>query len=87
MERPLKIEYMWEVDTMDTITIRAHFDGERILLDEPFELEPNAPLIVTVLPKNQLDAEHEGWLRLSKKGLEAACGEDEVEYSMDLIKS
>ena len=69
---------------MDTISIPAHFDGERILLDEPVELEPNTRLIVTVLP-NQ-DAERESWLSLSGKRLEDAYGEDEEEYSLDLIK-
>jgi hypothetical protein len=69
---------------MDTISIAAHFDGERILLDEPVELEPNTRLIVTVLP-NQND-ERESWLRLSAKRLEDAYGDDEEEYSTDLIK-
>lgn len=32
--------------------IPAHFDGERILLDEPVELEPNTKLTVTVLSKS-----------------------------------
>jgi len=32
--------------------IPAHFDGERILLDEPVELEPNSKLTVTVLSKS-----------------------------------
>jgi hypothetical protein len=34
----------------DPISVLAHFDGERILLDEPIELEHNARLVVTVLP-------------------------------------
>ena len=42
---------------MDTISIPAHFDGERILLDEAVELEPNTRLVVTVLPNH--DAERE----------------------------
>lgn len=69
---------------MDTISIPAHFDGERILLDEPVELEPNTKLIVTVLPKH--DAERESWLRLSAERLKDAYGEDEEEYSTALIK-
>ncbi len=32
---------------METVTLRAHFEGKHILLDEPFELEPNTELIVT----------------------------------------
>ncbi len=69
---------------MNSISIPAHFDGERILLDEPFELEPDTKLIVTVIPKH--DAERESWLRLSGKKLEEAYGEDEAEYSLDSIK-
>jgi hypothetical protein len=69
---------------MDTISIPAHFDGERILLDEPIELEPNTKLIVTVLPKN--DAEYQSWLRLSNQKLEDAYGEDEKEYPLDSIR-
>lgn len=68
---------------MNNVSIPAHFDGERILLDEPFELEPNAKLIVTVLPNT--NAEHESWLRLSGKRLEDAYAEDEPDYSLDLI--
>ena len=48
---------------MSNVSIPAHFDGEHILLDEPFELEPNTKLIVTVLEKH--DAEHDSWLGLS----------------------
>ncbi len=32
------------------------------------------------------DDEHEAWLNLSIQGLEEAYGEDEPEYSSDLIK-
>jgi hypothetical protein len=69
---------------MSNISIPAHFDGERILLDEPIELEPNTKLIVTVLGGN--DAEHESWLRLSGLGLETAYGTDEEEYSLDSMR-
>jgi hypothetical protein len=71
---------------MDTVTLRAHFDGERILLDEPFELERNTKLIVIPLPQDQPDAEREVWLLFSRNRLEEAYGDDEVEYSLDLIK-
>ena len=32
------------------------------------------------------DDEHEAWLNLSMQGLEEAYGEDEPEYSTDLVK-
>lgn len=50
---------------MNGISVPAHFDGERILLDEPLNLEPNTKLLVTVLPN--VDIEHESWLLLSGK--------------------
>lgn len=69
---------------MGNISFPAHFDGERILLDEPVELEPNTKLIVTVLGK--IDAEHDSWLGLSASGLENAYAPDEEEYSLDSIR-
>ncbi len=70
---------------METKTLRAHFDGNQILLDEPFELEPNVELIITVLPKPS-DEEREDWAQLSLESLARAYGDDEPEYSLDLIK-
>jgi hypothetical protein len=77
---------MYEDINMNTITLRAHFDGEQICLDDPFELKPDAKLIVTVLPEEQFDDEHGIWLLFSQKGLETAYGEDETEYALDFIK-
>ncbi len=71
---------------MPIIALPAHFDGERICLDETFELEQDAKLIVTVLPKQKSDIEHENWLLLSGQGLERVYGEDEPEYSQNLLK-
>ncbi len=71
---------------MHTITLRAHFDGKQIRLDEPYELKPDTKLIITVLPGQKLDDEYESWLLLSNKGLTQAYGENEVEYSLNQIK-
>jgi hypothetical protein len=65
------------------ISIPAHFDGERILLDESVELERNARLIVTILPSG--DAERETWLRFSATRLNAAYNGDD-DYPLDAIK-
>ena len=49
---------------MPTIALQAHFDGERIILDEKFDLPLNAALMVTVLPqpaRAESDSEEE-WL-------------------------
>ncbi|HEX8598398.1 MAG TPA: hypothetical protein VF952_07770 [Chloroflexia bacterium] len=73
---------------MDGKTLRAHFDGQQIVLDEPFELEPDTELLVTVLPKEQVeeDAEQQAWLNLSLTRLQDAYSEHEPEYSLDMIK-
>ena len=50
---------------MPTVAIPAHYDGERIILDEPFDLPTHAPLMVTILPaasESDPDAEN-AWLR------------------------
>ena len=69
---------------MEPVSIPAHFDGQQILLDEPYEIEPNSKLIVIVLPDH--DSEHDSWVRLSAESLPQAYGDDEEEYSLDLIR-
>ena len=68
------------------VTLKAHFDGEQIRLDEPFELEPDMELVITVLPKDYSDDEREEWLDFSMQMLEQSYDDEEVEYSLDLIK-
>ncbi len=70
---------------MDNMSILAHFDGNQIVLDEAVELEPNARLLVTVLPDQQAD-EHTAWTRKSTQGLAHAYEDDDVEYTIDSIK-
>ncbi len=70
---------------METVTLRAHFDGKQILLDDPFELEPNTELVVTIINKS-LNEEREDWARLSLESLARAYSDDEPDYSLDLIK-
>jgi hypothetical protein len=70
---------------MEPVTLRAHFDGEQIQLDEPFDLEPNTELIVTVVPRAS-DEEREAWTRLALESLARAYGDDEPEYPRDQIK-
>jgi hypothetical protein len=53
---------------MPSITLKAHYDGQTIRLDEPYELPPNARLLVTVIAPTQ-DAEWERWARLGGEGL------------------
>jgi hypothetical protein len=63
---------------MSVVSLKAHFDGERILLDEPFDLPLNSQLLITVLPP-ELQAERNAWLELSAQGLARAYGPNEPE--------
>lgn len=64
---------------MPTITLKAHFDGKAIRLDEPFDLPANTRLMVTVLPET--DNGRGDWLLASATNLARAYGENEPEYS------
>jgi hypothetical protein len=70
---------------MSHITIPAHYDGERIQLDEPIAIPRNASLLVTIL-KDDKDEERDDWYQLSLAGLARAYGNDEPEYSDADIK-
>jgi hypothetical protein len=84
LKKEKHVKFTQEDKPMHTRSVPAHFDGEHVLLDEAIALEPNTKLIVTVLPKH--DIEREEWLYLSSKRLENAYETDEEEYSLDLIK-
>ncbi len=69
---------------MEVVNLPAHFDGKHILLNEPYELEPNAKLVVSVI---QMDVENDDEVtHFSLTNLERAFGDDEPEYSLGLIK-
>jgi hypothetical protein len=71
---------------MQTVAISAHYDGQQILLDEAYPLQPNTRLIVTILPEPVEDDERAEWARLGLQNLERAYGDDEPEYTLDNIK-
>jgi hypothetical protein len=64
---------------MPAVTLKAHFNGKQIVLDEPFDLPPDSSLMVTVLPN--LDANEDAqWQGLAAHALARAYGEDEPDY-------
>ncbi len=67
---------------MPSVSLKAHYDGKTIRLDEPFELEEGTQLIVTVLEPDSQDPERAGWIDLSVQGLVRAYGDSEPEYSI-----
>ena len=66
---------------MPSVTLKAHYDGERIQLDEPFDLPPKASLLVTVLSPQEGNSDRVAWLATSKAALARAFGDDEPEYT------
>jgi len=69
---------------MESITLRAHYDGTRVLLDDEIELPANTKLLVTVI--RSPDMERVSWLNFSAQGLASAYDDDEPEYPVTLIK-
>lgn len=70
---------------MPAVTLKAHFNGKQIVLDEPFDLPPDSPLIVTVLSKEE-SGENSQWHRLAAGALARAYGVDEPDYSASDVK-
>ena len=70
---------------MPSITLQAHYDGQTIQLDEPYELPPNARLLVTVVAPTP-DAEREGWGRLGGEGLARAYTDSEPDYGPEDVR-
>jgi len=66
---------------MPSVSLKAHYDGERIQLDEPFELPRNVPLLVTVLSASEQDSDRIGWIAVSTDALARAFTEDEPDYT------
>ena len=48
---------------MPTIALQAHYDGEHIVLDEPYDLPANANLMVTLLPSTSDADSEDAWQR------------------------
>ena len=74
---------------MPAVTLKAHYDGKHIVLDEPANLPIDTPLAVTVLPADTASAlaeERADWAALSARGLARAYSDHEPEYTLaDLL--
>jgi hypothetical protein len=64
---------------MPTVTLQAHYDGRHIVLDEPFDLPANAPLLVTVCPALSDTDSEEAWLRAASSSAAFAFLADPAE--------
>jgi len=73
---------------MRSVTLKAHFDGEHIVLDEPFEIPENSRLEVRVVSAEaQGNLEHDNWSLFSAENLARAYSNDEPEYTLADVKS
>jgi hypothetical protein len=70
---------------MPAVTLKAHFNGKQIVLDEPFDLPPDSQLMVTVMPKDDYPEDAQ-WHSLAAGALSRAYGEDEPDYSAADVK-
>jgi hypothetical protein len=70
---------------MPTVSLKAHYDGEHIVLDERYDLPFNAALIVTLLPPAAGSGSEE-WRYAAATGLARAYSDDEPEYSLADVK-
>lgn len=66
---------------MSAVSVKAHFDGNAIQLDEPCDLPRDIPLWVTVIPSDAVNSDMAGWTDFAKRELARAYGENEPEYS------
>ena len=67
---------------MSVITLKAHYDGKQICLDEPYPLAPDTPLIVAVCQPDAAEkAERDEWFASAKAAFARAYGDDEPDYS------
>ncbi len=71
---------------MNAITLKAHFDGKNICLDDPYPLAPNTRLYVTVVPGDSEDDERRAWLAASQGRIAGAYSKDEPDYSDAVLR-
>ena len=68
------------------VTLPAHYDGKKIVLDTPFNLNPDDKLLITILSSESSMDERKDWIASSLSSLNNAYNEDELVYSSSLIK-
>lgn len=71
---------------MSSVTLKAHFDGNKICLDDPYPLESNARLVVTVVMGDSDAAGRQAWLAASQASLGLAYGPAEPDYSDSVLR-
>jgi hypothetical protein len=70
---------------MSVITLKAHYDGKQVCLDEPIDLAPNTPMLVTIAQPDAEATDRAEWFTLAKAAFARAYGDDEPDYSNAVI--
>ena len=71
---------------MSAVILKAHHDGKHTCLDDPYLVEPNTRLLVTVEPGDTAEEERQAWLASSQAWFARAYGENEPDYSGAVIR-
>jgi len=69
---------------MQIVTLQAHFDGRQILLDEPYDLEPNTKLVVSVI---DMKDESDFWQAASSASLDDIWDNAEDDVYAELLEA
>lgn len=69
---------------MSAVTLKAHFNGKHIILDEPYPLAPDSQLIVTMFPpaSGDLANARDALAEAAARQLSRAFGEAEPKYTV-----
>jgi hypothetical protein len=70
---------------MNAVTFKGRIDGKNIVLERPTGLAPNTPVLIQIMASG-VDAEREDWHALAADGLAHAYGDNEPEYTLDMIR-
>jgi hypothetical protein len=76
-----QMQFLEYLRTMNSVILKAHFDGKKICLDDPYPLQPDTQLLVTVVSGDSKDAERRAWLAASQASLARAYADDEPDYT------
>ncbi|MCP4169115.1 MAG: hypothetical protein GY759_24940 [Chloroflexi bacterium] len=72
---------------LHTKTLRGHFDGQHICLDEPYDMEADTPVTITILSRVAVAEDDDFWSLLAHVSLERAYSEHEPEYNNQMIST
>jgi hypothetical protein len=71
------------------MTVRAHFDGHQVQLDEPITLRADTELLVTILPQEResdFEAERSEWNEFALASFARLYDDEPDIYTSDMIK-